>query len=310
MKRQIALLLGMILLVAAVAGCSSSEGQQESGTEASQESGATDAVENELPLPELGDSQTEFAAPELLQLGDAPVGNPTATLHTTMGDIKLVLYPEQAPNTVENFLTLAEEGYYDGISFHRVINDFMIQGGDPTGTGAGGESASGQVFADEFSDQLHNFRGALSMANSGTNSNSSQFFIVQTNSTITEEEAEQYVQLMYQQEQVWIATNAYMQAVSEGANQATQEAYVNALNEKLDEVITAGVPENQKVRFESAVEAYLTNGGTPHLDYKHTVFGHVIEGMDIVDAIAATPTEGEKPVEDVLINSITIGEVA
>lgn len=86
---------------------------------------------------------------------------------------------------MENFLTLAKEGYYDGVTFHRVIADFMIQGGDPTGTGSGGKSIYTDVagnrgyFQDEFSDRLFNFRGALSMANSGSNSNGSQFFIVQ-----------------------------------------------------------------------------------------------------------------------------------
>ncbi len=300
MKRQIALLLGMILLVAAVAGCSGDTGESESGeaTEQSESQATEDTTpQNDLPLPDLGNTETSYTAPELLQLGEPPVGNPTATLHTTMGDITLVLYPEQAPTTVENFLTLAEEGYYDGISFHRVINDFMIQGGDPTGTGAGGESADGASFADEFSDELHNFRGAISMANSGINTNGSQFFIVQSSQTLTEAETEQYMQLMYQQEQVWIANNSYLQMAADGADETAQQAYIDDLNAKLEEVLGSGiVPDNHKVRFEGALEAYLTNGGTPHLDYKHTVFGHVIEGMDVVDAIATNPVASEKPI--------------
>ncbi|MCR8969233.1 peptidylprolyl isomerase [Facklamia sp. 7083-14-GEN3] len=99
-------------------------------------------------------------------------------LHTNKGDIELALFKEQAPKTVENFITLAEEGYYDGVIFHRVIKDFMIQGGDPTGTGMGGESKWGESFEDEFSMNLFNFYGALSMANAGPNTNGSQFFIV------------------------------------------------------------------------------------------------------------------------------------
>ncbi|MGF3067247.1 peptidylprolyl isomerase [Facklamia sp. P13064] len=99
-------------------------------------------------------------------------------LHTNKGDIELALFKEQAPRTVENFITLAEEGYYDGVIFHRVIKDFMIQGGDPTGTGMGGESKWGESFEDEFSMHLFNFYGALSMANAGPNTNGSQFFIV------------------------------------------------------------------------------------------------------------------------------------
>ncbi len=103
----------------------------------------------------------------------------TVVMKTTMGDIKIRMFPEQAPKTVENFVTHARNGYYDGIIFHRVIKDFMIQGGDPTGTGRGGESIWGGSFADEFTSELMNIRGSLSMANAGRNTNGSQFFIVQ-----------------------------------------------------------------------------------------------------------------------------------
>ena len=104
------------------------------------------------------------------------------TMNTTMGPIKIKLFKEQVPKTVENFLTHAENGYYDGIIFHRVIPEFMIQGGDPTGTGMGGESIYGNTFQDEFTMDLFNLRGALSMANAGPNTNGSQFFIVQASS--------------------------------------------------------------------------------------------------------------------------------
>ena len=90
-------------------------------------------------------------------------------MHTNKGDMTLKLFPEHAPKTVENFVTHAKNGYYDGISFHRVINDFMIQGGDPTATGMGGESIYGGPFEDEFSMSLFNLYGALSMANAGPN---------------------------------------------------------------------------------------------------------------------------------------------
>ena len=96
---------------------------------------------------------------------------PTAVLKTNQGEIKIQLFPEQAPMTVENFIRLAQKGYYDGTIFHRVISDFMIQGGDPTGTGMGGESLWGDAFEDEFSDEVFNLRGALSMANAGPNTN-------------------------------------------------------------------------------------------------------------------------------------------
>lgn len=102
-----------------------------------------------------------------------------AVIETNMGTVEVLLFPEVAPKTVENFTGLIEKGYYDGIIFHRVIRDFMIQGGDPTGTGMGGESIWGRPFEDETSDEARNFCGALSMANAGPNTNGSQFFIVQ-----------------------------------------------------------------------------------------------------------------------------------
>ncbi|AMV61076.1 Peptidyl-prolyl cis-trans isomerase [Pediococcus damnosus] len=112
------------------------------------------------------------------QLDLENVAGPKATIQTNLGDIKIQLFPAQAPKAVENFVALANQGYYDGIIFHRVIPDFMIQGGDPTGTGAGGQSSFGKEFEDEFSNEVFNLKGALSMANAGPNTNGSQFFIV------------------------------------------------------------------------------------------------------------------------------------
>ena len=106
-------------------------------------------------------------------------GEQIAIIKTDMGDIHIRFFNEFAPKAVENFTTHATNGYYDGLKFHRVMNDFMIQGGDPLGTGTGGQSIWGNTFEDEFSDKLHNVAGALSMANSGPNTNGSQFFIVQ-----------------------------------------------------------------------------------------------------------------------------------
>jgi peptidyl-prolyl cis-trans isomerase B (cyclophilin B) len=100
----------------------------------------------------------------------------TATMHTNHGAIELELFDEDAPKTVENFRKLAGDGFYDGVIFHRVIKDFMVQGGDPTGTGTGGP---GYTFEDEFNDHKVE-RGALAMANAGPNTNGSQFFIVTT----------------------------------------------------------------------------------------------------------------------------------
>jgi len=99
---------------------------------------------------------------------------PQVTLETSKGNIVLELAEDDAPNTVANFVNLAEKGFYNGVTFHRVIADFMIQGGDPTGTGRGGP---GYVIADEFSPRLRHARGVLSMANAGPNTGGSQFFI-------------------------------------------------------------------------------------------------------------------------------------
>lgn len=182
------------------------------------------------------------------------VSGPTAVISTNYGDITVQLFPEQAPKTVENFVTLARRGYYDGVNFHRVIADFMIQGGDPTGTGAGGESAFGESFADEFSKKLFNLRGALSMANAGPNTNGSQFFIVQNQHLSPE-------------------MNVQMEV--------------------------AGYPKK-------VIEAYA-NGGTPWLDFHHTVFGQVIAGMDVVDQIAACATDAQdKPQQDVTIQTVKV----
>lgn len=191
------------------------------------------------------------------QLRAPQSGDTLAVIKTNMGDIKIKLFPEEAPKTVENFTTHAKNGYYNGVIFHRVIKDFMIQGGDPDGTGMGGESIWGRSFADEFDPSLHNLRGALSMANAGPNTNGSQFFIVQANTV--------------------------------PANMLSQMKQM---------------PESFP---ESTVEAYANLGGTPWLDFRHTVFGQVVEGMDVVDSIAAVKVgPNDKPVEPVVIETIEI----
>ncbi|MDR1565641.1 MAG: peptidylprolyl isomerase [Oscillospiraceae bacterium] len=118
----------------------------------------------------------------LFQLEKPQSGEEIAVLNTTLGTIKIRLFPEATPLAYENFTTHIKNGYYNGISFHRVIKDFMIQGGDPKGNGTGGQSIWGSPFKDEFRKGLYNFKGALSMANSGPNTNGSQFFIVQASS--------------------------------------------------------------------------------------------------------------------------------
>lgn len=115
----------------------------------------------------------------LEQLKQPVEGEKIAVFETNHGEISFRLFSEAAPKAVENFIGLIEKGYYDGVIFHRVIPDFMIQGGDPTGTGRGGESLWGHSFEDEFHPSYRNLVGALSMANAGPNTNGSQFFIVE-----------------------------------------------------------------------------------------------------------------------------------
>lgn len=139
-------------------------------TKTIEENGIFDALEG------FGMVEKELHFP---QVDIETVEGPIATIKTNHGDMHIKLFPEHAPKTVANFIALSKDGYYDGVIFHRIIKDFMIQGGDPTGTGMGGESIYGQSFEDEFSEELYNVRGALSMANAGPNTNGSQFFIVQ-----------------------------------------------------------------------------------------------------------------------------------
>jgi peptidyl-prolyl cis-trans isomerase B (cyclophilin B) len=148
----------------------------------------------------------------------------TATMTTNLGEISIELFDEDAPKTVSNFKELAGQGFYDGVIFHRVIKDFMIQGGDPTGTGTGGP---GYTFEDEINEHKV-VRGALAMANAGPNTNGSQFFIV-------------------------------------------------------------------------------TTDAAPWLDGKHTVFGRVTEGMDVVDRIEGSETDArDKPVSEVRIEAVAV----
>lgn len=122
----------------------------------------------------------------MLQLEMPKNGEKIYIMKTNVGEISFRLFNEIAPKACENFITLAKKGYYNEVIFHRVIRDFMIQGGDPTGTGMGGESIWGEAFEDEFDVNFRNYRGALSMANAGPNTNGSQFFIVQ-NSKISDD---------------------------------------------------------------------------------------------------------------------------
>jgi peptidyl-prolyl cis-trans isomerase B (cyclophilin B) len=233
---------------------------------------------------------------------------PRAIMHTNMGDITIQLYPEVAPKTVENFVTLAKKGYYNGLIFHRVIKDFMIQGGDPTGTGAGGESIYGAKFEDECSQELHNFRGALSMANAGPNTNGSQFFIVQNSQAPTQDIDALAVQVACYE--LLNDAKRRVQIMQESLEDAPKiQAYIDEVNTKLNDYQSQGLPEDVKEYATEIAKKYAEVGGTFHLDFAHTVFGQVIDGMKVVDDIANVRTaRADRPLHDVTIDSIDIVE--
>ena len=194
-----------------------------------------------------------------IQLEPVKAGDITALMHTNMGDIKIKLFPEKAPKTVENFVTHAKNGYYNGLIFHRVINDFMIQGGDPTGTGMGGSSIWGGSFEDEFDVELHNIYGALCMANAGPDTNGSQFFIVEASSV--------------------------------------PQDMIGQMRD---------IPDSFPADI---VDYYEKNGGAPWLDFRHTVFGQVVDGMETVEKIAKIKVDSnDKPMLDVTIDNIEIND--
>lgn len=220
------------------------------------------------------------------QLDKPQKGEEVAVLTTNMGEIRLRLFPDAAPKAVENFKGLIEKGYYNGLTFHRVLKDFMIQGGDPKGDGTGGESLWNKPFADEFNKNLLNVRGAVSMANSGKDTNGSQFFINQAGAS-TFSGWDDYQQLY--------------DSYKENPQAALQQD-----------------PDFSCVDMSKATDAYKKiyeeNGGNPHLDgaYSvvekgHTVFAQVYEGMDIVDKIAGVPVDSQgKPDSAVTIEKAEI----
>ncbi len=272
------ILISAVLMMTLTA-CGNAQGK-ESNNVSTPTPGGTNTVDNNQVKPSAEPTAAPTVAPEAgdevsPQLSDLKDGEELAVLYTNMGNIKLRFFPEYAPVTVQNFVTHAKDGYYNGITFHRVYQNFMIQGGDPTATGTGGESIWGKPFKDEFSTKLHHIRGAISMANPGIpDSNGSQFFIVQRN------DLDEY---------------------------STQQ--LTDIKANLDKVIFTDEKSGKTItnRFlypEDIVNEYFKNGGTYHLDYQHSVFGQVVEGMDVVDAIANVEAVKEKPVKDVIIEKI------
>lgn len=242
-----------------LAGCGDKK-DKETNTSTS-ESETTQTSESKATTPKK--SKEELDKLSLPQLSpDVAENEDLVELVTNMGNIKIKLFPELAPKAVENFMTHAKDGYYNGVTFHRVINEFMIQGGDPAGTGAGGESIWGEEFAPELSDQLYHIRGALAMA--------------RTNAPVTEKT---------QGSQFYIVQNDQDQTsnIKGGQSTLSEDDYPTKI-----------------------FEAYK-KGGTPFLDTQYSVFGQVIEGMDVVDKIANSETDAnDKPKQEVKIEKIEI----
>ena len=254
LKRCLILFIILLIGILSLTGCDLNNTTQNNATTPSNTAKSTQTKKQEENVDV---NSIDFIEKAKKQVANPEKGETIAIMHVkNYGDIKIKFFKDVAPKAVENFITHSKNGYYNGLTFHRVINDFMIQGGDPTGTGAGGESIWKKKFEDEFSYDLVPYRGALCMANSGSNTNGSQFFIEQAKYNETT------------------------------AKQLSQ----------------AGYPDN-------IMAAYKIYGGSMHLFGKHTVFGQVFEGMDVVDKIAATKTDSnDKPVESVIIESIEIVE--
>ena len=302
-KAVIALCLAASTIAVALAGCNSSSSSSSSGSSSATSSpstAATEAATNAklISWDDLGVERNIYDDKEHevgYQLDKPSVGEEVAILHTTMGDISMRFFPEAAPKAVENFITHAKDGYFDGLTFHRVINNFMIQGGDPKGNGTGGESIYGKSFEDEFSNKLFNIRGSVAMANSGADTNGSQFFINQAG----KDTFSGWANLEAQWKQVH-------QEISNYVAQGKTDIVLNQLN-YIAGLDTDVIPDEVKKLYEE-------NGGNPTLDGAfniidrgHAVFAQVYDGMDIVDKIAAVEVDANSnPKTDVKIKSVEI----
>ena len=294
-KKRMCLVLAVLMMLTLVA-CGKETGETSPTT--SSATGGASAVGTVYPDRDYG-----------FQLEAPAAGETVAILHTSMGDISIRFFPEAAPKSVENFLTHAKNGYYDGLTFHRVVGDFMIQGGDPKGNGTGGESIWGGTFADEFDAKLMNLRGSLAMANSGVGTNGSQFFINQAKPAAGT--TAQSLKQQFDYNKIYANyTNYYQQYAGYYGEQftgvyPTVDAFIDGYLGGINPVSTM-VPD-------AVWEIYAKTGGNINLDGAwrksggHTVFGQVYAGMEVVDAIAAVETDdNDKPKTDVIIKNIDV----
>lgn len=299
----------------AFAGCESEEVKTSSSDEVSETSALPVSTADEATavdvLEELGiDADTLGIEPNIFydsehnagfQLDMPQEGENIAIVHTNVGDITLRLFPEQAPKTVTNFINLAKEGKYDNTTFHRVVRDFIIQGGHcgDDENNVNGTSSYGSNFEDEFCDKLFNLRGAVSMANNGTDSNGSQFFINQTDAET------------FQAEGGWSKLDSMWNEVKTQFSNYKDSDLLSAFIQKNGNNCynTDIVPQEVRTLYEqNGGNAYL-DGAYNAVDRGHTVFAQVIDGMDVVDKIAVVEVDDENtPVESIIIESVEITE--
>ena len=234
------------------------------------------------------------------QLDQPKAGEKAAVLHTNYGDIYIRLFADEAPKTVENFIGLIEKGYYNDLIFHRIIKGFCVQGGDPKGNGTGGESFWGKDFEDEFCDKLANISYSVAMANSGPNTNGSQFFINHSTTKTIDRKQYEYESQLSQMEAMYQQYAAYYTDFT---------TYYPTVESFIQENLTV----DSRLVPEDVWKLYEANGGNISLDGAwrakggHTVFGQVYAGQDVVDKIAAVEVgENDKPVKDVIIESAEI----
>lgn len=270
---SLVLAAGMLCLMAA---CSGSSSASSSAASSDSSSSAAPASSSSAAASSAASQSGKIG----YQLEKPAAGEEVAVLTTSMGTVKMRLFPQAAPKTVENFKGLIQKGYYNGLTFHRIMKDFMIQGGDPNGDGTGGTSVWNKPFADEFNPSLVNIRGAVAMANSGPNTNGSQFFIDQAGpSTFAG----------------WDYYNKAFQVF-----QQNQQGFVDQYKYPWVDMTKA----TQEYK-----DFYTKNGGDPGLDgaYNiigrgHTVFAQVYEGLDVVDKIAGVKVDSQgKPEQAVKI---------
>ncbi len=235
------------------------------------------------------------------QLEKPEVGEQIVILHTTKGDISIRLFPEAAPKAVENFVTHAKNGYFDGQIFHYVSENSHIQSGDPTGTGEGGESIWGEDFEDEFDTKLFNLTGAVSMANSGPDSNGSQFFI--NHRSVKSFGDREIYSPEYREE---AARDLYDQLVETYGEEQVSQYYKSWEDLITDKYVYEWIPDE-------VWDVYEKHGGNIRLDAAfresggNTVFGQVFEGLDVVEDISAVVTDSnDKPAVSIVIQSAEV----